>query len=187
MNRAALNALHDVDVVIFVVDARHWNEQDDWVLKHLKKLNVPIILAVNKIDKLSDRTQLLPYLENGCRAYYSFLKLFLSALRMVINGGIGKMCGQLFACSNRICFLPDQLTDRSDRFIAAETVREKLMRLLGQELPYALTVTIDAFEDEPNIAKIAAVIWVEKSSQKPIVIGESGERLKMVGQKARWI
>lgn len=184
MNRAALNALHDVDVVIFMVDARRWSEQDDWVLKQLQHLQAPIILAVNKIDQLSDRTRLLPYLEAAAQRHAFFKIIPISAKN-------GDQLSELEKCVATCLpeqphfFPPDQLTDRSDRFIAAETVREKLTRLLGQELPYALTVTIDAYEDEPTIARIAAVIWVEKASQKPIVIGEGGERLKTIGQKAR--
>ncbi len=184
MNRAALNALHDVDVVVFMVDARRWDEQDSWVLERLSRLTVPIILAVNKIDKLADRSQLLPYMSAAAKRYPFFKIIPMSAKN-------GDQLNELENCL-RTClpqqphlFPADQLTDRSDRFIAAEAVREKLMRLLGQELPYALTVTIDAFEDEPKIARIAAIIWIEKSSQKPIVIGENGERLKTVGQKAR--
>lgn len=184
MNRAALNALHDVDVVIFVVDARHWTQQDEWVLKQLKKLKAPIILAVNKIDKLTDRAQLLPYLEI-VSSYYPFFKMIPISAK---NGDqLSELEKSVSTClpEQSHLFPADQLTDRSDRFIAAETVREKLMRVLGQELPYSLAVTIDAFADEPEIAKIAAVIWVEKLSQKPIIIGEGGERLKTVGQKAR--
>lgn len=184
MNRAALSALHDVDAVVFLVDARHWTGQDDWVLKQLSRLSVPIILAVNKIDKLVDRTQLLPYLE-AASARYDFFKIIPICAK---NGDqLPELEKWISTClpQQHHLFPADQLTDRNDRFIAAETVREKLMRLLGQELPYALTVTIDAFEDEPKITRIAAVIWVEKSSQKPIIIGEGGERLKTVGQKAR--
>jgi GTPase len=184
MNRAALSALHDVDVVIFMVDARRWDAQDSWVLQRLSRLTVPIILAVNKIDKLADRTQLLPYMEAAAQRFAFYKIIPLSAK----NGD------QLLELENcvRDClpqqphlFPADQLTDCSDRFIAAEIVREKLMRILGQELPYAVTVTIDAFEESPKITRIAAIIWVEKSSQKPIIIGEGGERLKIVGQKAR--
>ena len=184
MNRAALSVLHDIDVVIFVVDARRWDLQDDWVLKRLSQLSIPIILAVNKIDKLSDRSLLLPYLEAAAKRFAFYRIIPISAKN-------GDQLAELEQCVANCLpqqphlFPDDQLTDRSDRFIAAETVREKLTRLLGQELPYALTVTIDAFEDEPDIVRIAAIIWVEKASQKPIIIGEGGERLKMVGQKAR--
>ncbi len=184
MNRAALTALHDVDVVVFLVDARRWNEQDDWVLQRLSHLKVPIILAVNKIDKLTDRSQLLPYLEQAAQRYPFFKIIPISAK----NGDqLLELENVVSSCLPQQAHLypADQLTDRSDRFIAAEMVREKLMRLLGQELPYAVAVTIEAFEDVPKITRIAAIIWVEKASQKPIVIGEGGERLKNVGQKAR--
>lgn len=184
MNRAAFTALQDVDVVMFLVDAAHWSENDDWVLAHLKKLTVPIILVVNKIDKLSDRTQLLPYLEAAAARYPFFKIIPISAKNGDQLEELEKWVGTCLPEQAHF-FPPDQITDRSDRFIAAEAVREKLIRLLGQELPYALTVTIDAFEDEPKIARIAAIIWVEKTSQKPIIIGERGERLKSVGQKAR--
>ncbi len=184
MNKAALSALHDVDVIILVVDARRWVEQDDQILEYLQKIKTPVILAVNKIDKMTDRKLLLPYMQDAAKLYPFFKIVPISAK----NGD------QLHALmdSVRTClpeqppFFPeDQLTDRNDRFMAAELVREKLMRLLGQELPYSLTVTIEAFEEQPEITRISAIIWVEKSSQKPIVIGENGERLKMVGQKAR--
>lgn len=184
MNRAAKAALHDVDAVIFVVDARHWTDQDDAVLKLLQKMTVPVILAVNKIDKLSDRTTLLPYLE-AAEQRGKFFKI------IPISAKNGDQINALETCIGSCLpeqphlFPDDQLTDRNDRFIAAEIVREKLTRLLGQELPYALTVTIEAFEEKPEITRIAAVIWVEKSGQKPIVIGEKGERLKRVGQSAR--
>ncbi len=184
MNRAALTALHDVNVIIFVVDARRWDKQDDWVLQRINNLNVPIILAVNKIDKLSDRATLLPYLETAAQRYNFFKIIPISAK----NGD------QLNALEENIreclpeqihLFPEDHLTDRSDRFMAGEVVREKLMRALGQELPYALSVSIDAFEDQPDIVRIAAIIWVEKTSQKPIIIGVGGERLKSIGQKSR--
>jgi GTPase len=184
MNRAALTALREVDVVIWVVDARYWREEDDWVLKQVKKLSIPVILAVNKIDRVADRSRLLPYLAAAAERYPFFKIVPISAKN-------GEQLSELEHCVSTCLpqqpylFPEDQLTDRSDRFIAAETVREKLTRLLGEELPYALTVTVDAFEDEPAIARIAAVIWVDKSSQKPIVIGEKGERLKNVGRKAR--
>lgn len=184
MNRAALSALQDVNVIVFVVDARRWDKRDEWVLQRIDQLKTPVILAVNKIDKLSDRASLLPYLEEAAKRF-SFLKIIPISAK---NGD------QLLDLEKAISeclpeaphFYPDDyLTDRTDRFIAAEFVREKLTRLLGEELPYALAVTIDAFEEQPKIVRIAAIIWVEKASQKPIVIGVGGERLKVIGTKAR--
>jgi GTP-binding protein Era len=184
MNQMALKTLPDVDVVLFVVDARHWTQKDDYVLKFLKNLKIPVILAVNKIDKLTDREQLLPFLE-AAKARFDFLDIVpISAKK---GEQLTVLENALKAClpHQEHLFPADQLTDRSERFIAAEIIREKLTRLLGQEVPYALTVTIEHYEASENIDRIAAIIWVEKPSQKPIIIGEKGERLKQVGQKAR--
>lgn len=184
MNRAALNALHDVDVVIFMVDARRWNSQDQWVLEHLANVRVPVILAINKIDQLPDKQALLPFLEDVAERAKFYEIIPISAK----NGdqiSVLEQCVRTCLPEQPAFFPEDQLTDRSDRFVAAEMVREKLMRLLGEELPYSITVTIDAYEEDEHIDRIAAIIWVEKPSQKGIVIGEGGERLKKVGQKAR--
>ncbi len=184
MNQMALKSLPDVDVILFVVDARHWTESDDYVLKSLKKFETPVILAVNKIDKLNATEQLLPFLESAQSRFDFFAIVPISAKKGV---QLDELQNSLKKClpHQEHLFPADQLTDRTDRFIAAETVREKLTRLLGQELPYALTVTIDHFEEGEKLDRIAAIIWVDKPSQKPIIIGENGERLKKVGQKAR--
>ncbi len=184
MNRTALSAIHDVDVIVFVVDALRWTEGDDWILTRLSQSKAPIILAVNKIDKLSDRSQLLPYLEASAKRHDFFKIIPISAKNGDQLIELQKSAGECLPQHPHL-FPPDQLTDRSDRFIAAENIREKLMRVLGQELPYSLSVTIDAFEEEEKIVRIAATIWVEKVSQKPIIIGEEGSRLKMVGQRSR--
>ncbi len=184
MNRTALTVLHEVDVVVFMVDACRWNSQDEWILNYLQKLTVPIILAVNKIDKIPDRKILLPYLKTVAERY-SFAEIIPLSAKSgeqinILENSIGK-----YLPEGKAFFPEDQITDRSDQFMATEMVREKLMRFLGQELPYAITVTIDVYEEQPQITRIAAVIWVEKASQKSIVIGEAGAGLKMVGQKAR--
>lgn len=184
MNRMALKTLPDVDVVLFVVDARHWTDGDNYVLKSLKKFAIPVILAVNKIDKLNERGQLLPFLEEAKSRFEFFAIVPISAK----NGEqLPQLEQMLRNClpQQEYLFPEDQLTDRTDRFIAAETIREKLTRLLGQEIPYVLTVTIDSFVEGEKLDRISAIIWVEKSSQKPIIIGENGARLKQVGQKAR--
>lgn len=184
MNQMALKTLPDVDVILLVVDARHWTEDDNYVLKFVKKWEVPVILVVNKIDKLNDKEQLLPFLATAKSRFDFFAIVPVCAKKGEQLAGLEQA---LKSClpQQEYLFPADQLTDRSDRFIAAETIREKLTRLLGQEIPYALTVTIDSFEEGEKLNRIAATIWVEKSSQKPIIIGENGERLKKVGQKAR--
>ncbi|MBS0349880.1 MAG: GTPase Era [Proteobacteria bacterium] len=184
MNRTALKVLLEVDVIVLVVDAKKWHEQDDWILKRLKQVEKPIILAVNKIDKLTGRSQLLPYLQAASERFAFFSVIPISAKRGDQLTALTEAVQQFLPQQPHL-FPADQVTDRTDRFIAAETIREKLTRFLGQELPYALTVTIEQFEDLPEIVKISAIIWIEKPSQKPIVIGEGGERLKIVGQKAR--
>lgn len=184
MNRAAKMVLHEVDVVIFMVEAGRWLAGDDWVLKHLKEIKVPIILVINKIDKVKDRRQLLPFIEQAAERF-----TFRNIVPISAKNGdqVPLLEKQIIADLPKEMHLypPDQITDRGDRFVSAEVIREKLMRLLGQEIPYSLTVTIDALEESKDIVKISAIIWVEKSGQKNIVIGKSGERLKEVGTKAR--
>ena len=184
MNRVVRQVLPDVDVIVFMVDARVWREQDSWVLEHLQSISKPVILVINKVDRLKDRQQLLPYLEK-VEKLFNFVEI------VPISAKNGLQISELEAAiakylpKNPHFFLESQITDRPDQFIMAERIREKLMRLLGEEIPYALTVTIDALSVEENIIRVAAIIWVEKMSQKGIVIGKQGNLLKRVGQEAR--
>lgn len=184
MNRTAAAVLADVDAVIFVVEGTRWTEDDENVLERLKGIRAPVFLAVNKIDQLKNKASLLPWLESLAvkREFRSIVPI--SALK-------GDQVNALEAAvidvlpSGDFLFPEDQLTDRSERFLAAEIVREKLTRHLGKELPYALTVEIEQFEEEGALARIAAVIWVERQGQKAIVIGKGGQMLKKVGELAR--
>ncbi len=184
MNRAALAALEDVDVVVLVVEALRWTDGDDHVLRHLEGVRAPVIAAVNKIDRVKDKKLLLPYLEALARRRDFAEIVPVSALK-------GSQLDALERCVlERLppgphLFPPDMVTDRDERFLAAELVREKLMSLLGQELPYALAVEIETFEREGGLLRIGAVIWVERESQKPIVIGREGRVLKEAGTRAR--
>ncbi len=184
LNKAALTTFQSVDVIVLVVDCTQWEEDDNWVLKHLKNVEVPVILAVNKIDRLKDRTKLLPLLEAYQKEYKFAAIIPVSAMK-------GDQVQQLedeikkYLPESPFFFPEDQISDRGDQFIAAEIVREKLMRNLEQELPYSITVTIDAFADEKDIVRISAVIWVERDSHKPIVIGKKGDQLKKIGKLAR--
>lgn len=184
MNRTVHQVLQDVDVIVFIVDARGWREADSWVLTQLRETTTPVILVINKIDRLSDKTVLLEYLQN-IQAKYSFIA------SIPLSAKTGAQIERLEQCitenlpTSPHLFAKEQLTDRSEQFIITERIREKLMRALGEELPYALTVTIDVLEEQAQIIRIAAIIWVEKSSQKAIVIGEGGIRLKHIGQQAR--
>lgn len=184
MNRTANSVIEDVQVVIFVVEAPKWTDEDEMVLSALKNIPAPVILAINKVDRLAKKDELLPYLQS--------VKDKLGFAEVVpISAKAGTNLPELEAAIIRHLepsepwYPEDQLTDRSSRFLAAEIVREKLMRNLGQELPYATTVEIEKFEEGERLYRIHALIWVERDNQKSIVIGEKGERLKKVGQQAR--
>ena len=184
MNRTASSVLADVDVVVFIVDGLHWLPDDELVLKKLDQVQCPVILAVNKIDQLGKREQLLPGLQ-ALAGKYAFAEIIpISAVK-------GDNVAALESCiESQLPVAPpfypeDQVTDRSRRFLAAELVREKLFRKLGRELPYGLTVEIEQFREEPGITHIHALVWVERQSQKSIVIGRQGLVLKDVGQLAR--
>lgn len=184
MNRVAHTTLHDVDILVFLIDYRRWTEEDSLVLKKLTHVKSPVILAINKIDMCKDRQRLLPLIEE-----YSTLHKFQAIIPLSAKNGTGlslleEEIRKLLPES--VHFFPEgQVTDRSERFFAAEIVREKLMRHLGEEIPYSLTLEVEQFENEENLLKISILILVERTSQKAIVIGKQGERLKEVGQYAR--
>lgn len=184
MNKTARASLQDVDCVLFVVIALHWDDEDETVLKLLKKCSAPVILVINKIDKVKQRERLLPFIESISQKY-PFAKIVpISAEKGTQVEALEKEILQYLPESPHF-YEDDQLTDRSDSFVASEIIREKLTRFLGQELPYALTVGIDLFEVEEGMIRIYAVIWVERDGQKPIVVGADGEVLKRVGTQAR--
>jgi GTPase len=154
------------------------------VLEKLSQLTCPVILAINKIDRVADKTDLLPQLEvlSGKREFAELIPIcakkgdHLQQLECAVRDRLPE---------SPPCYSEDQVTDRSERFLAAELVREKLFRKLGEEIPYGLTVEIERFRTEKKTLHIYALIWVEKESHKPIVIGNKGERLKEVGREAR--
>ena len=184
MNRAAAASVEDVDVVVFVVEGMKWTEEDERVLQKLKETSKPVILVMNKIDKLEDKATLFPQVEK-LAALYKFTDIAPLSARKGINLESLEESIYKLMPEGEMIFDEDQLTDRSSRFLAAEMVREKLFRHLGQELPYSLTVDIEQFEDDNGMFRISAVIYVERSGQKSIVIGKKGELLKQVGKDAR--
>ena len=184
MNRAADSALGYVDVVVFLIEALRWTEEDSDVLKRLQAFAGKIILAINKIDKLTDKAALLPFIET-VQAHATFADIIpISALRQE-NVATLEQAVAVHLPQSPFLYDADQATTASQRFIAAELVREKLTRLLHDELPYALTVEIENFIEEKKLLRIGAVIWVERAGQKAIVIGRKGQILKQVGQQAR--
>lgn len=184
MNRVAASAIKDVDVALFVVEGLRWTTEDQDVLDRLKKEAVPVILVVNKVDKISDKETLLPHFQK-VSGYMDFVQIIPISARHGINIEVLEQeILRLLPIAPHM-YPEDQVTDRSERFLAAELVREKLTRRLGQEVPHSLTVSIEQFSAENDIINITALIWVEKQGQKSIVIGKDGGVLKEVGTQAR--
>lgn len=184
MNKAAASALIDVDVVVFVVDQMTWTRADELVLEKLERLKCPVILAVNKVDKVECRDQLLPHLEM-LASKREFAEIIpLSALKETNLQPLEAAVSSFLPES--VHFYPDdQITDRSERFMAAEMVREKITRQLGAELPYSVAVEIEEFKHQGKTLHISALILVEREGQKKIIIGDKGERMRRIGQEAR--
>ena len=184
MNRAASRTFRDVDVVLFVVDRTAWTEEDDMVLARVVQSGLPTLLVVNKVDLLPDKALLLPHLQALSEKAPFAAIVPVSALRRQNLADLETEILRLLPESDHF-FPEEQITDRSQRFLAAEIVREKIMRQLGDELPYAVTVEIEAFSREGDVLHISAVIFVERKGQKKILIGEGGSRLRSIGTDAR--
>ncbi|HAB92791.1 MAG TPA: GTPase Era [Pseudomonas sp.] len=184
MNRSALTALKDIDVAIFVVDRMRWTDEDEMVFERIQYLTCPLIIAVNKADRLEDKSQLLAHLEWLATKLPNAQIVPVSALHGHNLETLERLVSEYLPVSEHF-FPEDQITDRSSRFLAAEMVREKIMRQLGAELPYQITVEIEEFKQEGHILHIHALILVERDGQKKIIIGDKGERIKRIGQEAR--
>ncbi len=188
MNRAARGALEEVDAALMVVEAGRWDEEDTLAYNVLRDAGIPVVLVVNKVDRIKEKAAMLPFLSEVAQDREFAAVHPVSALK---RNGLEALVKDVLALlpEQPPMFGEDEITDRSERFLAAELVREQLMRQLGAELPYATTVEIENFttEDSPKgeLARIGAVIWVERESQKAIVIGKGGARLKDIGSKAR--
>lgn len=196
MNKAADSALVDVDVVLFVLDSDKWQENDTLVMEKLQNLSVPVVAVLNKADTMDNKNKLLPYIAILTEQYgfkdivpISALKnQNLDTLKQVIKG---------FLPQQPAIYDTEQITDRSERFLASEVIREKIMRTCGDEIPYDLTVQIDSFKDEaahtdPETGKkrkactfIDATVFVERAGQKTIIIGNKGARIKQISTEAR--
>lgn len=186
MNRTANTAFADVDVVLFVVEAGRWSKEDQAVAEKCKNLDVPVAVIVNKIDKFKHKQDLFPYLQKiGEQVEFDAL-IPVSAYK---KSGLDLIESEILKYLPRqaAIFPDDYITDRSSRFLASEIVREKLMRTLGDEVPYGATVEIEQFkfDEEEGRWHINALILVERSGQKQIVIGKKGELIKQMGIQAR--
>jgi GTP-binding protein Era len=184
INKVASSTIKDVDLVVFVIDRTKWTNEDQVVLEKIKAAKVPCILAVNKVDYLADKSDLLPFMQEVAKKA-DFLEMF------PISAKLGKNVEELeqkianYIPENEHFYDKDQFTDRTVRFLAAELVREKIMRQLGDELPYSMTVEIEKYEETDRLITIHALILVERDGQKKILIGDKGARIKLIGTDAR--
>lgn len=184
MNRSAMSAVRDVDVLLFLCDRGKFNKDDELVAEVFRNADAAKILVINKVDLVADKSQLLPLLQDMQARFPDATlvpvsagkKLNLDELLHVIRHHLPE---------SPFFYDEDQITDRSERFLAAEIIREKLMRQLGDELPYAVTVQIDRFATEDGMVHVDATIFVEKAGQKRIIVGKRGERLKRIATDAR--
>lgn len=189
MNRAARGALEGVDAALLVIEAGRWDDEDALAFDALRSAGLPVVLAVNQVDRIKDKAALLPFLADTTRDR-SFVAVHpVSALKRIGLDDLVKTLLDLMP-EGEPAFGEDEITDKSQRFLAGELLREQLMRQLGAELPYATTVEVEKFEEEPSpkagvLYRIDAVIWVERDGQKAIVIGKGGERLREIGRRAR--
>ncbi len=184
MNRAARGAMEDVDAALMVIEAGRWDEADTLAYNVLGDTGIPVMLVVNKVDQIKAKAELLPFLARITEGRAFASVHLVSALK---RNGLEQLVRDMLSLLPEAppMFGEDEITDRSQRFMAGELVREQLMRQLGNELPYATTVEIERFAEEEGLLRIGAVIWVERESQKSIVIGKGGARLKEIGSKAR--
>jgi GTPase len=184
LNQTADSSLVGADVVLWVIDGVAWQDFDEVILKKLESQRLPVILVINKVDKFKARENLLEFIDQA-QARFPFKTIVpVSALKNKNLDQLEKAVIELLP-EGELLYPEDQVTDRSERFLCAEIVREKLTRRLGAELPYALTVEIERYETLDQITKIYVVIWLERESQKNIVIGTDGAVLKKVGIDAR--
>ena len=184
MNRQALSTLNDVDVILFLVEGAGWRDGDATVLKHLTKTDVPVICVLTKVDRVRNKSQLLPLIEKLSKKSKFRAIVPVAALR---NEGLDMLLDAIEAelSEGPHLFNADEVTDRSTSFLVGEMIREQVVRQLGAELPHRSTVLVERFEETEDQTTIFASICVERDSQKRIVIGKGGSRLRSIGESAR--
>jgi len=184
MNRAATAMLEDVDVIVFMLDASAWTQGDELVLKHLQKVKCPVILALNKIDLIKDKKKLLPIIDEMSKKMTFASIVPISVTKNINLDELEKLINSHLP-ENVFFFPKDQITDKDDRFMIAETVREKIMRVTHKEVPYGTAVMVESLQKKDKILHLDVIIWVERKGQKIIIIGKKGEKLKEIGKQAR--
>ena len=184
MNHAAKSATSDVDLIIFVTDRTSWTDEDELVAKSIEDAGAPAILVINKIDLIPKKNALIPHLNKLINLPGVVDTVPLSALRCENLDSLENLILKYLPNSQHY-FSDDQFTDKSERFLVAELIREKIMRQLGDEIPYSVAVEIEEFKERKLITHISALIWVERKGQKKIIIGENGEKLRTIGRDSR--
>jgi GTP-binding protein Era len=184
MNKAAASAVRDVDAIVFVIEKLRWTDEDDLVLAELKASKCPVIVVINKVDQLDEKEQLLPYITELQKRYDFHQVVAISAL-LGKNLDVLQQSIENLVPAGMAYYPDDQITDRTERFLVSELVREQIMRQLGDELPYSIAVEIENFKSDGKTIHIDALILVERDGQKAIVIGKGGERLKTIGERSR--
>ncbi len=184
MGRAASGSLEGVDLALLVITADRWHKEDDYPLQLAQGAACPVVLVINKVDRLKDRAELLPLIEqlSGKMDFVAIVPI--SAQKDENIEALEKLLPK-YLPEQEAMYPADQLTDKSERFLAAELIREQIFRRYGQEVPYSTAVEIETFKHEKNVLRIGATIWVDRPGQKPILIGAKGEGLKTVGKHAR--
>lgn len=185
MNRAASSAIGDVDLIIFVVEGTKWTEDDEMVLNKLRAAKAPVVLAINKVDNIKEKDELLPHITELSQKFDFAEILPISAQRGKNVHILQKFVRD--SLREGVHHFPEEyVTDRSQRFMASEIIREKLMRFTGDELPYSVTVEIEQFKmNERGVYEINGLILVEREGQKKMVIGAKGQKIKTIGMEAR--
>jgi GTP-binding protein Era len=184
MNATVAEVLKDVDVVLFVVERLVFNDEDEMVLHAMARLNIPVILLINKCDQIENRERLLPHIQK-IAAKRNFAEVIPIAVLTGHNLDTVQNCVAKYLPQGPFMFPEDQITDRSSKFLAAELIREKITRQLGDELPYDVNVEIEKFVVDGQVIHIHGLILVDKPGQKQIIIGHEGDRLKSIGKAAR--
>lgn len=183
MNKAVTQALAEVDVVLWLVEAGRFTDADQRILPLLPR-DRPVVLVVNKIDMVADKASLLPFLESMSRQF-AFAEIVPLCAEKEKDAARLPAILKPYLPEGEAWFGEDDITDRSSRFLAAEIVREKVFRLTGDEIPYAVAVTIEQFEEEGGLFRIGAVVWVERETHKPMLLGRGGEHIKRIATEAR--
>jgi len=184
LNQTAIRSLGEADLVLFMIVAGQWRDDDELILAHIRRAGKPVILVINKIDRLGKRADLLPFIDDVSRRF-DFSEVVPVSARTGANVARLQTVATGWLPRNPRFFDPEQVTDQSVRFIAGELIREQVMERLGQELPYSAAVVVERFEEEGRLVRMWATVWVERESHRAIVIGAQGRKLKEIGSRSR--